>query len=135
MTRPQIPVNWDRVDELIESGCPGTEIAGYFGMHPETFYDRVVDKYKIGFTEFASKRKSKGDALIREAQFNKAIKKMDNTMLIWLGKQRLGQKENPSEMQISPEAMTQFVALMSQLSGLQNKKEDQVSSCKSISNE
>lgn len=120
MCRPEKPIDWERVDRLLEAGCLGTEIAPLFNLHHETFYDRVVKKYGIGFTEYMSQRRSAGDSLIREAQYKKAIKKQDNTMLIWLGKQRLGQKETPNEAQFSDEVLNKFAAYMAQLARAQN---------------
>ncbi|RPH73871.1 hypothetical protein EHM76_04750, partial [bacterium] len=100
MSRPEIPIDWKIVDELLACGCPGTEVAAVLGMHNETFYDRVQKKFGIGFTEYSSKKKATGEALIRKAQYDKALglsKKGDNTLLIWLGKQRLNQKENVTD--------------------------------------
>jgi len=131
MTRPEIPVDWERVDELLNAGCMGTEIAAYYGMHPDTFYTKVEKKFNMGFTQYLQQKRSKGDALIREAQYKKALKKLDNTMLIWLGKQRLGQKETASEITISQEALKPFDAVMAQLSSLQS---DRKSSDSNISN-
>lgn len=96
MCRTEKPIDWGMVDELLEAGCLGTEIASYFSMHPHTFYDRVLDKYKITFTEYSCYKKPKGEALIRLKQYKKALKG-DNAMLIHLGKYRLNQKEDPME--------------------------------------
>jgi len=93
MARPIKPLDWDRVEWLLKCGCSGAEIAAEFDMHPDTFYRKVEDTYNIGFTEFCAIKRANGDVLLREAQFGKALEK-DNTMMIWLGKQRLGQKEN-----------------------------------------
>lgn len=96
MSRPEKPINWILVDNLLEAGCLGTEIAAHFDMHPNTFYDRVSQKYNMSFTEYSTQKKQKGESLLRATQFAKAIgqsSKGDNTLLIWLGKQRLGQKE------------------------------------------
>lgn len=92
MPRPEKPIDWDLVDKLLEANCHGTEIAPYFNMHPETFYDRVLKYYGIGFTEFSCLKKAHGDAKLKIAQFEKALDK-DNAMMIWLGKQRLDQRE------------------------------------------
>jgi len=135
MSRIPVPVNWERVDELLEAGCLGTEIASALGINPETFYDKVQNEFGIGFSEYSAKKKARGEAYIREAQYRKAIgksKKGDNTMLIWLGKQRLNQKETASEITISQEALKPFDAVMTQLSSLQS---DRKSSESSIINE
>ncbi len=122
MCRPEKTIDWERVDEMLEAGCLGTEIAPFFNMHHETFYDRVAKKFGIGFTEYMQQKRSKGDSLIRESQFKKAIKKLDNTMLIWLGKQRLGQRENLESNQESPLLSKAFDAVIGQLNQLQSER-------------
>ncbi len=97
MSRPGVIIDWDKADDLLTAGCMGTEVAAFFGIHPETFYRRVEEQFGIGFTEYLQKKRSKGDALIRAQQFAKSIgltKKGDNMMLIWLGKNRLNQNDN-----------------------------------------
>lgn len=93
MGRPVKEIDWAFVEELIMYGCSGTQIASRLGIHHVTFYDRVQTDHGITFTEYADKFKQKGESLLLEAQFKKALEK-DNTMLIWLGKHRLGQKEH-----------------------------------------
>jgi hypothetical protein len=95
MARPEKPVDWKKVEHLLMAGCKGTEIAPHFDMNVETFYRKVEETYKVGFTEYSRIKKDQGDSLLRAKQFEKALEK-DNTMLIWLGKQRLDQKEPDS---------------------------------------
>lgn len=104
MVRPLIDIDWEKADELMIAGCNGVQIAGYFGMHPETFYDRVKKEKKIGFTQYLQQKQSKGEALIVAQQYAKALgltDSGDNTLLIWLGKTRLEQKERPLELEHS----------------------------------
>ena len=125
MSRPELPIDWDRVDDLLAAGCFGNEIAAVFGMHQNTFYDRVLEKFKVTFTEYSQAKRARGEAALREVQFNKAIgvtKKGDNTMLIWLGKQRLNQRESVSEFTVSPETFKPFEAVMGQISNLQTQR-------------
>lgn len=126
--RYQIYIDWKRVDELLEAGCLGTEIAACFGMHPETFYDRVAKEKGVAFSDYSAQKKSSGDSLLREAQFKKAIKRLDNTMLVWLGKQRLGQRENPGELEISKETNDRYLEVISQLTALQSSRKKEISS-------
>lgn len=100
MSRPELPIDWKIVDEFLACGSPGTEIASYFSMHPNTFYRKVEETFNVSFSEYCQQKKSIGDALIRKAQYEKALgltKDGDNTLLIWLGKQRLGQSEKNEE--------------------------------------
>lgn len=92
MSRPEKEIDWKLVDSLLIAGCFGTEIAPHFDMHVKTFYSRVEDKFGVTFTEYSAEKKFKGESLLRKVQYDKAIKG-DNTMLIWLGKNRLKQRE------------------------------------------
>lgn len=91
--RNPIPIDWQRANYLLQAGCTGVEIAAHFGMHPETFYDRVKQKFGIAFSEYAAIKRSEGDMMLKEAQFDVAYKDKDKVMLVWLGKNRLGQKD------------------------------------------
>lgn len=96
MSRPEKPIDWARVDKLLMAGCEGVEIAPHFNMHVNTFYDRVAKHYGIGFTEYSCSKKKEGDSLLLEKQYDKAVEG-DNTMLIWLGKQRMNQSDKSKD--------------------------------------
>ena len=94
--RPYI-FNWTEIDNLLAAGCKGTEVAAYLGVHHDTLYDRVTNEKGMPFSEYSAKLRSKGDGLLKAQQFAKALGKSkdgDNMMLIWLGKNRLGQSDN-----------------------------------------
>lgn len=110
--RPPTKIDWAKVEELTAAGCLGSEIAGVFAMHRNTFYDHVEKNYGIQFSEFRQQFLSKGDAYLRAAQFKKALKG-DNSMLIWLGKNRLGQKEK-SQSEADEELIRKVVQFLGQ---------------------
>ncbi len=125
MSRPPTPIDWDVVDDMLEAGCLGTEIAEVFVMHPNTFYDRVSQKFSISFTEYSQAKRAKGDGNLRLAQYLKALglkKKGDNTLLIWLGKQRLNQKDNAYEEKFSDDILKPFTEIMNQIGSLQSDR-------------
>lgn len=125
MSRPEKPINWVLVDNLLEAGCTGVEIATHFDMHPTTFYGKVEDQYKMSFTMYSSEKHQKGNSILRATQYAKAIgqsKKGDVTMLKWLGTNRLKQSESPIEINIDPNAMKSFNDIMEQLRELQALK-------------
>lgn len=101
MARPEKPIDWKKVDDLLMAGCHGTEIAPHFDMHVNTFYDKVMEVHNIGFTEYSALKRSHGDSLLRHVQYGKALKG-DNSMLIWLGKNRLNQKESFQDIKEVP---------------------------------
>lgn len=86
-------IDWDKVDKLLEAGCDGTQVAAFLGMHPETLYDRCKAEKNTDFSAYKQEKKAKGDVMLLSAQFESAIDDRDKAMMIWLGKQRLGQKE------------------------------------------
>ena len=92
--RPLIPIDWNMVDKLLESGCIGTDIASSLGCSADTLYNRCMQEKGVTFTTYASQKRSSGDNLIRAAQMRVALKG-NTSMLIWLGKNRLGQKDDP----------------------------------------
>jgi len=117
---PPIPVDWEKVDRLIECGCNGVQVAAKFGIHPDTLYDRCQEDKGMPFSHYYKIKRASGDATISEAQYEKAVIEKNTTMLIWLGKQRLGQKETISEMNVSEEKVQQYLSLMQQLEKLQS---------------
>lgn len=94
--RPKADIDWNRVNELLIAGCSGAEVAGYFGLNKTTIYERCVTDNNLTFTEYSSQFYSKGETIIREAQFKK-VKEGDNAMLIWLGKNRLKQRDKEED--------------------------------------
>lgn len=96
MSRPRKEIDWSMVDKLLQAHTPGTEIAASFDMHPETFYDRVKKEFRTGFTEYCAQKRSKGKNNLRLSQLKKALEG-NTSMQIWLGKNWLGQKDEPKE--------------------------------------
>jgi len=96
MSRPEKHIDWSMVDKLLQAHTPGTEISASFDMHPNTFYDRVEKEFGCGFTEYCAQKRKKGKNNLRLSQLKNALE--GNTSIqIWLGKNWLGQKDEPRE--------------------------------------
>lgn len=93
MARPKAEIDWRKVDSMLEAGCTGTEVSSSLGINPETLYRRCEKDNNMGFSEYLAIKRASGDRLIKMAQFDQAVKLGDRGMLVWLGKQRLGQKD------------------------------------------
>lgn len=92
--RPEAPIDWKQVENLLMAGCSGTEVAAALGIHPDTLYLRVVSELKYeSFTAFSAEFRQKGDSLLKAKQFESAIKDKNIPMQIWLGKNRLNQTD------------------------------------------
>lgn len=119
---PPTPIDWDKVDRWLECGCLGTEVAASLGIHPDTLYNRCEEEKGIVFSAYSKEKKSSGDKLLRQKQMEIAMKG-DKTMLLWLGKQRLGQRDTP-EYSFDKEVKTQLEALNEWTKTFHNKAKE-----------
>ena len=93
MPRPKAHINWDEAGKMIMAGCDGVQVAAYFGIHPDTLYLACEKDLKMGFSDYLHQKRSKGDSMLLAKQYEVALTDKNPTMLIWLGKQRLNQRE------------------------------------------
>jgi len=84
MPRPKLIINETEVEKLSSYGCTNIEIASFFDCDESTIRKR--------FPDILTKGRDKGKIKLRKLQWSSA-EKGNITMLIWLGKQILGQKE------------------------------------------
>jgi transposase-like protein len=86
-------VPWDTVDDYLRAGCAGAAVARLLGIHPNTLYRSCMREHGCNFGEYAQEKRAEGDELLRMTQFHLAVDGKDKTMLIWLGKNRLDQRD------------------------------------------
>lgn len=86
------PIDWVVAGKLLEAACSGVEVSSYFGIDEETLYNRCKTDLGMGFSEFKKQKKSTGEAALRAKQHQVALQG-NTSMLVWMGKQRLTQKE------------------------------------------
>jgi hypothetical protein len=91
--RKKVNIEWKTVENLLMSYCSGVEIAAHLGIHENTLYNRCKIDKKMDFVAFSQEKKAKGDSLLKAKQFESAVTDKSIPMQIWLGKQRLGQKD------------------------------------------
>ncbi len=84
MARPQLEIDEKDVLKLASMGCTMIEIAA--------FCDCSVDTIERRFADIVAKGKENGKTSLRRLQWQ-AAQKGNVVMLIWLGKQYLGQKD------------------------------------------
>ena len=96
MSRPPKAIDWSMVDKLLQAHTPGTEISASFDMHPNTFYRKVEEEFKMSFTEYCAQKRKKGKNNLRLSQLKNALEG-NTTMQIWLGKNWIAQKDEPRE--------------------------------------
>ena len=85
--RPKIELDVEQIKKLAEIQCTIKEIAYIMGVSTDTITRNYQDAVDTG--------KETGKMLLRRAQWRKAIEDGNPTMQIWLGKQYLGQADQP----------------------------------------
>ncbi|MGK2915796.1 MAG: hypothetical protein ACSLE5_15345 [Porticoccaceae bacterium] len=95
MARPLKPVDWEIVDELCAIQCTGEEVAAVIGLNYDTLNRACKREKKLCFTDHYNEKSQHGKASLRRRQWRQA-EEGNATMQIWLGKQWLGQSDNPN---------------------------------------
>lgn len=92
--RKPTKIDWKYVNAMLQAGCAGTTIAAGIGVHPDTLYRAVKDNFPqfADFASYAAYQRSQGLDMLRAKQHDVAMKG-DKTMLVWLGKNYLDQKD------------------------------------------
>lgn len=85
-------IDWDRVDELLQHQWPISEIASFCGLSEANFHLKARKKYKGNFRDHHESKKAEGIGRLRTKQYQLALDG-NVTMLIWLGKQLMGQSD------------------------------------------
>ena len=83
--RPRIIIDVEILKNLASIGCPDYEIASVLNISPKTLkrnYAHIVEEFK-----------EKGKASLRKKMWDKAVKKDNTHMQIWLSKNYLGMKD------------------------------------------
>ena len=123
--RPRANINWDEIDKLCMIGATQEEVCAWFDIHINTL-ERALkrDKKCNNFGEYSAAKHCKGKVSLRRRQMQLALSG-NATMLIWLGKQKLGQHE-PSErwsvmipaIQKDGESINEFARRLEQYDGV-----------------
>jgi hypothetical protein len=92
MARPRKIIDWEEVKKLCYMQATFEEIASWLGIDDNTLHAACKRDNKQGFSEFYKKHSDGGKCSLRRMQI-KAASEGNITMLIWLGKQLLGQRD------------------------------------------
>lgn len=90
MGRPKAPIDLKAVENAASIGCTPDEIAAVLGVAQTTFFARKAAEPEIN--EAIERGRKNGRATLRRLQWQGA-QAGNPTMLIWLGKQLLGQRD------------------------------------------
>ena len=91
--RPRVVIDYDTLQGLCKIFCTGEESAAILGMDYDTLDRRIREDTSFeGFTDYYKTHSSSGKMSLRRMQM-KLAEDGDKTMLIWMGKQQLGQSD------------------------------------------
>jgi hypothetical protein len=88
--RPQKELDWGKLDAVLQFGARLLDCQGILDLSDETILKKIKQKYGVSFAEYRELRMSTMRAKLLQKQFDVAMQG-NVTMLIWLGKQHLGQ--------------------------------------------
>lgn len=96
MARPRKGIPWAQIQKLCGHFCTLEEIASITELSEDTIERACLRDKNLSFADFFKKHSAKGKSSLRRKQFQVAIAG-DKTMLIWLGKNYLGQTDTQPE--------------------------------------
>ena len=114
--RPKFELSDDDITKLINMiriQCTQEEVCGVFGATDKTLNLALKNKGFLGFSELYKKHQGEGKASLRRSQWKAATESLNPTMLVWLGKQMLGQTdkiEQTNDVKISMPTQISLVA-------------------------
>jgi hypothetical protein len=94
--RPRKEMDWKKFNELCQIHCTQDEIAAVLDVSVDTIDKRCKEEFNLCFSELYKQKRAGGRASLRHRQFQLAMDpdhKSAATLLIWLGKQWLGQTD------------------------------------------
>lgn len=94
MARPTTPIDWEQVDRMCEIHCTGEEQASILGVDYDTLNAACKREHNKSFSEYFRQKASSGKMSLRRKQYTSAMDG-NTTMLVWLGKNWLGQTDQP----------------------------------------
>jgi hypothetical protein len=117
--RPRTTQEYDTNDRLCAIQCTGEEIASVLGIDYDTLNSNIKHDKKLSFSEYFIKKSGGGKASLRRRQFELAANG-NTTMLVWLGKQYLGQTDK-TDIQIDEDRVDKLDVLLGQFHDTNSK--------------
>ena len=96
--RPPKEFDQKNFESLCQIQCTEEEICQFFSCSEKTLNKWCREKYGANFSQVFREKRGVGKISLRRAQYQAALNG-NASLLIWLGKQYLGQTENPAALQ------------------------------------
>lgn len=93
-------INWEVVDAVLQYNAKLEDAAEIAKVSSETLANRIKEEHGCTFSEYRDRKMSKIKVSLARKQYDVAMSG-DRTLLIWLGKQWLGQSEKSEVKQVT----------------------------------
>ena len=113
----QEKIDQSQFEKLCGIQCTEEEICAVFGVSIQTLERWCHNTYGTNFGKIFREKRCYGKASLRRTQWLKAVEGNDTTMLIFLGKQYLGQADKSSQsiVTVSSETRDELSQIMSEI--------------------
>lgn len=91
--RPQTQIDYKVLDGLCAIQCTEAEIAGVMHIDIDTLAAAILRDFGLSFSDYFEQKRAFGKSSLRRKQYQAAVEHGNVTMLVWLGKQWLGQTD------------------------------------------
>lgn len=108
MAPKRIQIDWDQFDKLCKILCTQKEIADWFECSVDTLERAVRREHKVSLSEYYARKSVEAKISLRRLQFQ-AAERGSGPMLIFLGKNILGQSDHPQELEADQTHLNMFV--------------------------
>ncbi len=95
--RKLFQIDWKAVDNMCAIHCTGEEIAGVLGCDYDTLATAIKRERGVAFSDYYKQKSASGNMSLRRKQYSAAMDG-NSTMLVWLGKNWLGQTDRPEDI-------------------------------------
>ena len=99
ITKPLHQLDYKKLDAMCAIHCTGEECAAILGVDYDTLNRALKRDGNKGFSEYFSQKGANGKMSLRRKQYDHAMGG-NSTMLIWLGKQWLGQSDKVDQSDV-----------------------------------
>lgn len=101
--RPRKEIDFQMLANMCRIQMTAEECATVLDITPDTIDARLKEETGAGFSDFYKRHIEEGKMSLRRAQFKAAVEEMQPTMLVWLGKQMLGQEDKVTHQMQNPD--------------------------------
>ena len=111
--RPKKELDWKVLDSILQFGATLIDCAEMCEMSDDSIQRRIKDEHGCTFTEYRNRKMSRMRVKLLQKQYESAM--AGNTaLLIWLGKQHLGQSDK-NDVNVSGDVAIKTLSLENDL--------------------